>query len=350
MAVCWVSLGLRVEVVTFRDGCQFYPDEMLGRVSHVHLGTRHKWASIAALWRYLRVRQPRVILSAAHIANLVSIGTCRLPGVRTRCFLSVGNAYGTSDKNAPGQRARKFAQIREHYPKAQGIIAVSQGVKEDLQDRVGLDNVGIRVIYNGTLTPQLLRDAESPVNHPWLKHKTVPVVMSAGRLARQKDFPSLIRAFRGVRDQQAARLVILGEGGQRGELEALIGSLGLTEDVALPGHVDNPLSWVARSDAFVLSSLWEGIPNALIEALALGVPLVATDCPGGSAEVLGNGRHGVLVEPGSIEGLKHAMLRALGGKTPGYDPVEAGAPFRAEHAARQYLDAFGISAERGHAS
>ena len=137
------------------------------------------------------------------------------------------------------------------------------------------------------------------------------MIVGIGRLTRQKDFPTLIRAFAAVRKKLPCRLIILGEGKDRGGLEHLAKRLSLSEQIAMPGFVENPYAYLKRAALFVLSSAWEGSPNALTEALALGVPVVATDCPSGPREILKDGAIGCLVPVGDPDALAAAMLATL---------------------------------------
>ncbi|MCB1639455.1 MAG: glycosyltransferase, partial [Thiothrix sp.] len=144
----------------------------------------------------------------------------------------------------------------------------------------------VQVIRNPVITPELLEQAQAPVTHPWLNPKTVPVIMGAGRLSHQKDFRTLLEAFAQVRQVRDCRLIIAGEGGLRTALEQRVAALGLEAVVSLPGFQANLPAWLQKADLFVLSSRWEGSPNVLTEALALGVPVVSTRCPSGPDEVL----------------------------------------------------------------
>ncbi len=117
-------------------------------------------------------------------------------------------------------------------------------------------------------------------------------MLAAGRLTPQKDFSTLLRALKIVRQNCDVRLVILGEGKQRAHLESLVKELGLESYVSMPGITRNPYAHMARADLFVLSSAWEALPTVLIEALAVGVPVVATDCVSGPREILQDGRCG----------------------------------------------------------
>jgi len=161
------------------------------------------------------------------------------------------------------------------------------------------------------VTPDLFRRADEPVEHPWLQPGQPPVLLGVGRLTRQKNFPNLIRAFARVRTQQPSRLMILGEGEDRSALETLIAELGLQGEVSLPGFVQNPYAYMKRAAMFVLSSDWEGLPTVLIEALALGTPVVSTNCPSGPMEILRGGVLGRLVPMQDAEALAQAITASL---------------------------------------
>ena len=167
-------------------------------------------------------------------------------------------------------------------------------------------------------------------------------VLGIGRLTRQKDFPTLIRAFAVVRRQRPLRLIILGEGRDRAALEQLAAREGVGADVALPGFQANPYAWLARARLFVLSSAWEGSPNALTEAMALGVQVVATDCRSGPRELLDAGRYGQLVPVGDAEALAGAMREALDHPLPPEILKSAVRDYAAETSARRYLEVLGL--------
>jgi glycosyltransferase involved in cell wall biosynthesis len=224
------------------------------------------------------------------------------------------------------------------YLKADCIVAVSEGVADDLVSEVGLPRSAIRVIYNPVVTPELAARAEEPLVHPWLVPGSAPVLLAAGRLSAQKDFPTLLRAFARVRAARPARLIILGEGELRAQLEAQAVALGLGEDVQFPGFVENPYAYMRRAGVFVLSSAWEGFGIVLVEAMACGAPVVSTDCPVGPAEILEGGRYGPLVPIGDDGALAHAILSALDCPM---DPERLRAragDFALEKIGRQYLE------------
>jgi len=345
----WVQRGLRVEIVVFRDGQLFYPDVLAPLVTLHRLSAQTKLGAAIGLARYLRLRQPRVTLTSARIPNLISLSANLLAGRRGRAVVCVTNPPGRSGAETPQWRRRRRGKLRWMrwlYPSADAVVAISEGVKADLVRLAGLSAERVRVIYNGVLTPEVLRKAETPLAHPWFNDPATPVVVSAGRLSLQKDFAGLIRAFAKLRARRAARLVILGEGPERQGLQDLAQSLGVAVDCQLPGYTENPYAYMARAQVFVLSSVWEGFGNVVAEALCLGTPVVATACPGGPREILGEGRWGRLVAPGDAQALADAMEKALGEQR-----TDAPAPsrerhcrrFSAEYAAAEYLRVMGLS-------
>ena len=170
----------------------------------------------------------------------------------------------------------------------------------------------VQTIYNPFDLARIAQLAVEPLDHPWFAPDQPPVLLAIGRLNEAKDFHILIRAFAQLRQQRAARLVILGEGELRPALEELLVQLGIGADVVqLPGFVANPYAWLARCSLFVLSSRREGLPGALIEAMACGVPVVSTNCLSGPDEILEGGRWGRLVPVGNVDDLAGAIAATL---------------------------------------
>ena len=300
--------GVRVDLVLATGGDAFR-DQLDPGVSVVDLGATRVATSLPRLVRYLRRIRPAALLSTQLHANLVALLAVRLSGVATRIAVRQGNVMSPP---GAGVRARLLALLaRSQYRRADALVAVSAGVADDMAQRLGIARDRVRVLYNPVVNAALLESARAEVGHAWFAAGAPPVVLSVGRLSPQKDFPTLIRAFAELRNQQPARLVILGEGRERRALEALIAELGLVDLVWMPGSVANPHAYVSRAALYVLCSRWEGLPNALIEALAIGTPAIATDCVAGPREVLEGGRHGALVPPGDVGELALQMRRVL---------------------------------------
>jgi glycosyltransferase involved in cell wall biosynthesis len=216
------------------------------------------------------------------------------------------------------------------------VVAVSRGAADDLARTAALPRERIRVIYNPVITPAMEALARERVDDPWFAPGQPPVILGVGRLNRQKDFATLVRAFAAVRQRREARLVILGEGDERAALERLIAELAVAQDVALPGFRTNAVAHMAHSAVFALSSAWEGLPTVLIEALAAGAAVVSTDCPSGPREILQDGRLGALVPVGDPAALAAAILDTLD-RPAGASPREALALFTMDAAVDHYL-------------
>ncbi len=293
---------------------------------------------LPALVRYLRRQQPDAMIAAMSHTNLVAIWARLLAGGKTRLAVNEQVVISSDAPNAPDRFFRFTPRLARYcYRWADCVVGVSQSVIDDLVQVVGVPARLTKVIYNPGVTSQLREKVQAPLDHPWFQPGQPPVFLGVGRLAKQKDFPTLIEAFARVRKEQVARLVILGEGPDRPALEALVRKLGLTEDVSLPGFVVNPYAYMARASAFVLSSLWEGLPTVVVEALYCGAPVISTDCPGGSREILQDGRIGPLTPPGDPDALAAAMVQAIQGRI-ARPPKESWQPYALETIVDQYVD------------
>ncbi len=268
---------------------------------------------LPALTDTLRRERPDVLISAMTNPNLVALWARRLAGVSTRVVVTERNVLSSFVNHFRARwRWRHLPElVRRTYPHADAIVAVADAVAEDLAETAGLDRSAIRTIYNPVLTPELDRLAAEPPEHPWLDGEGPPVLLGVGSLHAQKDFPTLLRAFARVRAGRDARLLVLGEGGERRALESLARELGVEQSVSLPGWVKNPFAAMSRASVFVLSSAWEGLPAVLVQAMACGCPVVSTNGPGGASEILRGGVHGALVPVGDAEALASAIRAAL---------------------------------------
>ncbi len=268
---------------------------------------------LPALARYLRRTRPQALLSAGNTLNCTAALARRLANTETRLVVSERNHLSAYIKGR--QRRRRWRCLPEliarTYPWANATVAVSNGVADDLALTAGLPRERIITVYNPIVSAKLLERAKMPLNHAWLGSDSPPVILGVGSLNEKKDFPTLLRAFERVREQRAVRLLILGEGEEHVSLTRLAEELGVADDVSLPGFAVNPYAYMARAAVFVLSSIYEGLPTVLIEALACGCPAVSTDCPSGPAEILQSGCYGPLVAVGDDRALAQAILGVL---------------------------------------
>lgn len=307
-------------------------------VNLVDLEASRALTSLPALVRYLKKERPDAMLSVFGYVNIVAIWAWRLAAVSTKLFVNEQNTVSQEAGNAPSWRQRITPVLMKHfYPMADGIVVVSNGVRDDLAQLTDIPRQDITVIYNPSVEgANVLEKAKAPLDHPWFKTDQPPVLIAIGRLEQQKDYPTLIKAFAKVRKTQPVHLLILGEGRERSSLEALIKEHKLDEDVSLPGFVMNPYAYLARASLFVLSSRWEGLPTVLIEALCCSTKVVSTDCPSGPKEILKDGKYGQLTPVGDVEALAQAITVTLENNTPDLPP-ESWRPYEVGTVVNQYI-------------
>jgi glycosyltransferase involved in cell wall biosynthesis len=295
---------------------------------------------IPALERYLRQERPDAMLSALNYSNLAAIWARRLAGVPTRLVVSERNTLSVRAQRSSERSLRALpAMIRRFYPWADAVIAVSEGVADDLARISGIPRSAIATTGNPVVSPAIAEAAAAALDHPWFLPGEPPVVLGAGKLRPQKDFATLIDAFARVRAARPLRLVILGEGPEEGALRVRARRLGVSADVSLEGFVANPFAYMARAALFALSSAWEGLPAVLIQAMACGCPVVSTDCPSGPAEILEGGRHGPLVPVGDPAALAEAIERTLSAPVDRERLRRRAEDFSVERAVDRYLAA-----------
>lgn len=267
--------------------------------------------SVLPLRNYLRSEQPDVLLSTPHAANLAATWATALAQTETRHVIREPTTLSNQAREFTSFKDKMIPPlVKRSYPYADQFIAISEGVKRELVEHIGVDESKIEVIYNPIITPDIVQKSKEPVDHPWFD-ASVPVILGAGRLTPQKDFPTLIRAFDCLLERRDARLVILGEGDERARLEALTDELGINNRVDFPGYVDNPYKYMRQADLFALSSAWEGFGNVIVEAMSCGTTVVATDCESGPAEILADGEYGYLVPVGDVSKLCTHINKAL---------------------------------------
>jgi len=288
--------------------------------------------------RYLTAERPDVVLSTSIPANLAVLWGRALSRTRTPIVITV-NLNLTAATAKWGTFVSKSLRwlISRAYSSAQAVIVISQGVAEDLVAVTGIPEERVFQIYNPLDLELVTRQSRETVDHPWLGADAPPVVLAAGKFKRQKDYPTLVRAFARVRANREVHLVILGEGEEREQIERLVRDLGIEADVYMPGFVENPYAWMARASVFVLASAWEGFSNVLLEALACGCMVVSTDCPSGPREILADGEFGHLVSVGDDAMLADAIVAVLSAPPQHERSVARAAQFGFDIAVERYL-------------
>ncbi len=280
----------------------------------VDLDCAHSRLAIWKLVTYFRRERPRAMLSALDGPNVIAILAKWMAGVNCRLIISLTSYLSlvykpeNADAYTSSIYARlNFAALKLLYRFADGLVAISSGVADDCAALANIARARIQVLYLPVITPTLHALSREPINHPWFHAGGPPVIMAVGRLTTAKDYPTLIKAFCILRRKRPARLLIFGEGECRPALEQLVQELGLTNDVSIPGYVENQFAFMSRASVFALASGWEGLSMGLVEALACGAKVVSTDCLSGPREILEDGKWGRLVPVGDAQALAQAL-------------------------------------------
>jgi glycosyltransferase involved in cell wall biosynthesis len=294
-------------------------DEVPRDVPVLDLGAPRLAAAVPYLARAIRERRPDIVVCTAGGANVIAVAAHRLAGSKARLVLSERSSLRRRDRS----RVRSLVEIqlkRFAYRRADLVTAVSEGVASDLVELLALEPARVQVVYNPMIADDVARRAAEPVEHPWFAGGAAggpgaagaPVVLAIGRLVDVKDYPAMFAALREIRRAVPARLAILGDGPLRGALEAEARELGLGDAVAFLGYDKNPYRYMKRARLVLQSSRAEGLPGALIQSLACGTPVVATDCDHGPREVVRDGVDGYLVPVGDARALADRAIALLG--------------------------------------
>jgi glycosyltransferase involved in cell wall biosynthesis len=271
-------------------------------------------AGVPHVRSYFRRAKPDVFISTMTFVNVVTLLSTFKDADDTRIVLAEHDTFGMPH----GTKVRLTQFLARYlYPRADQVIAVSEGVAQSVVAGTRITASAVSVIHNPIDVEAIRDEAAAPVDHPWLNADELSVILGVGRMARQKDFPTLIHAMDRLRSQRGnVRLIIAGEGAALDELRELVTRLELDDVVDLPGYVENVYAYLGHADVFALSSIREGLPTVLIEALACGTPVVSTDCPSGPREILDDGAFGPLVPVGDPQALAVALEETLSDPLP----------------------------------
>ncbi len=281
------------------------------RVRLIDLKARRTMAALLPLLRYLRHEHPSILVSTLPHANVIALLAKRLCAGQLPVVVRRANTF-TPEYAHAGFKDRTTLRLEKYLlPSANAVVAISCEMASDLKWSVPRIAPLVQIIHNPVVWPDHATRAEIPVAHPWFGVQGVPVILSVGRLVAIKGYAILLRAFAELVQSRPARLVVLGEGPERHSLTALARSLAIMHTVDFPGFQPNPFAYMARANVFVLSSIYEGFANVLVEAMACGTPVVSTDCPGSPREILEDGRWGDLVPVNDSSALANALLDTL---------------------------------------
>ena len=287
-----------------------YPD-----VNIVTLNARRTTFSLLPVVRYIQEQKPDVIFPMPWYFNVVAILAKYVARSNAKVIIGEHNIISleANIEHRDKLHLRYLPLVMRYvYPYGNGLIGVSQDTITDLIEEVKVAPcIPMTVIPNPINLDRIKQLSGEPVEHPWFQDQNVPVILTVARFAKQKQLDVLIRAFARVTSVLPARLLILGEGPLRAELESLCKELQVEEYVSLPGYDSNPYRLMSACDVFVLASAWEGCPVALEEALACGAAVIVNDAPGGSKDIVEHGKHGMMVPNGDHNALAEAIIQIL---------------------------------------
>jgi glycosyltransferase involved in cell wall biosynthesis len=329
--------GMRTDLVVVKYEGPFCK-HLLPDVNVFNLESSRALTSLPGLIGYLRQQRPSGLLATLAGTNVVAALAHWLSSSNATLVLRETNPVKTASNRYASLKG-KIIHLAAFwaYRYSNYVVGISKGLSEDVATVFNVPSDKVVTIYNPAVTDEQL----DPINSGKCGiEEGSPIVLGAGRLVKEKGFDTLIRAFARIRLKCSARLYILGEGHERSSLERLAHTLGLQDDVHMPGFVDNPFAYMQTADVFVLSSRWEGFGNVLVEAMACGTQVVSTDCPSGPTEILEGGKWGKLVPVGDSEAMAEAIFSTLEGER-NIDELDVKArvqDFHVQKISTQYLE------------
>jgi len=334
----FVAKGFSVDIVLMRAEGSLLP-LLDPRIRVVDLGADRMRNVLGPLTRYLRETRPSSMLACMWPLTVLAIAARAVSNAKTRLIVAEHATWSVSERSHETfHRLNLSITMRCAFRRADGVVTVSEGAADDLARIAHLPRSRVAAIYNpivGGAKPAVAEEVPESLDWATGSHRKI---LAVGTLKTIKDYATLLRAFAILRRSVDAKLLILGEGDERVSLEALIGDLGIGADVTLPGFVNSTEAYYRKADLHVLSSVGEGLPTVIVEALEQGIPVVSTDCPSGPREILDHGRYGALVPVGDAEALARAMQDSLGREHDKASLKARAADFSVTKAADAYLD------------
>jgi glycosyltransferase involved in cell wall biosynthesis len=283
-------------------------DQIPAGLRVVDLRSSRTLMDVAGLVRFLKAERPDILLSNVDLNNVAALLAKGISFSRTKVVICQHNTITSTFVSGENWLYRYIGfSYRLLSPLISRAVAVSEGVAAELGEVAGLPMARVLTIHNPVVGPDFQARSEEIVDHPWFNQPQQPVFVTAGRLVPQKDHETMIQALAMHRQRCNSRLIILGSGPLEESLKALVARLDLTKSVAFLGFRPNALPYLRQADAFVLSSRCEGFGNVIVEALGCGTPVISTRCEYGPAEILDQGRYGMLVTPRNPAALAEAM-------------------------------------------
>lgn len=298
-------------LITF-DEIEYYKKEIPNDVKIIILKKKRSidfFKLIFSLAQIIKQEKPDIVNSHLTYANILSLLSAMVSGYRGPIILNEHNFMSINLRQEKYFFIKKTL-IKKLYPRAAAVISVSKGARDDLIKNFRVRPEKCLTIYNPVDIERIEKMTSEPIDHPWFT-ENIPLIISCGRLTKQKNYPLLLKAVKLTSQERDVRLVVMGDGELKSELESLALKMGLANRVEFLGFRSNPFKYLARAHVFVLSSSWEGFGNVIIEAMTCGVPVISTRCPAGPDEIIMDGKNGILVDVDNAEALSKGILRLL---------------------------------------
>ena len=291
-----------------------HQEHLRDSVKIVQLNKKSRWdfpRLVFQLMREVKHYQPQVVISFLHYVNIVTLIVHLLTGKKYKVIVSERNYPPIYLKRIRFGNLKGWL-MKVLYRKADFIISNSKLIQKALEEEFHVASNKIKTIYNPVPLKEIECNSTEPIDHPFFLVHDGKIVISIGRFVPQKRMDRLVRAFAlASQKDKNCYLIILGAGPLANDLCDLVKQLDIEDRVAFPGFTTNPYAWLAKCDLFVLSSDYEGFPNVILEAMACGVPVIATDCPSGPGEIITNGENGILVPLNNDQALAESMMTLL---------------------------------------
>lgn len=285
-----------------------YSEQIPGGIKVIDLGVNRMRFSLLPLIKFLKNHKPDVLYTAFRLNNVIALLAKMIIRSNVKVYVSE-HGFEHIPNNISGEI--KALIYRYLYSKAERIITVSRGLSHFVAKELTISPLNIVTIYNPVIDEDNNYNSKADIGEEWFRNRQVPVILSVGRLAKIKGYQDLLKTFNEIIKYKDARLVIIGEGPYRSELEKIIHELHLQDNVRLMGYVENPYPYMELSSVLVLTSYKEGFGNVLVEGLYCGAQVVSTDCPSGPNEILMNGKFGTLVPVGDSTSLEEAITNII---------------------------------------
>ncbi|MFO1431849.1 MAG: glycosyltransferase [Candidatus Competibacteraceae bacterium] len=300
-----------------------------------------KFRAIECIYRlaqYLRRERPTVLFTALPTLNIIGISANIIAGFKTNVIPTEHMPVSIDERETHKIEPKIAYKLYPLFYKfVKNIVVNCEDSAKDFTKRYKwINKKKIKIIYNPVVSNELLEMAQETPEIDWFKEPIInPIILGVGRLTKQKNFHLLVEAFAKLRAKYNCRLVILGNGEDYGSLKDLAKNLGIEKDFLMPGFKENPYSYMTRASVFVLSSIYETLPTVLIEALACGTPVVATDCFG-VREILQNGEYGIIVNNPTAVEIAFTIKEVLDSNSDKARLIERAKFFGIQEAAKKY--------------